>query len=145
MSKRARKLLGGIVLALLTAYVGLYFYSITLPKKGSSDGWSVTWDGRGEPRVASVDPDGAAANSLQVGDEFIAINGVKIKDDPGLVGISNRVPPGTRYTLTIRRGGELRDVVIQTTPHQGRVQFDRHYYINLLFLLTAWIIFLLKP
>jgi serine phosphatase RsbU (regulator of sigma subunit) len=145
MTKRVRILLGGIVLALLTAYVGLYFYSITLPKKGSSDGWSGTWDGRGEPRVASVDPNGAASNSLQVGDEFIAINGVKIKDDPGLLGISNRVPPGTRYTLTIRRGGELRDVVIQTIPNQGRVQFDRLYYVSLLFLLTAWIIFLLRP
>src|SRR5215475_4835971 len=145
MTKRARILLGGIVLALLTAYIGVYIYSITLPKKGSSDGWSGTWDGKGEPRVASVDPNGAAANSLQVGDEFIAINGVKIKDDPGLLGISLRVPPGTRYTLTIRRGGELRDVVIQTIPHQGRVQFDRIYYVNLLFLLTAWIIFLLRP
>src|SRR5262245_3131300 len=145
MCKRARKLLGGIVLALPTAYVGLYFYSVTWPKKGSSDGWSGTGDGRGEPRVASVDPDGAAANSLQVGDEFIAINGVKIKDDPGLLSISDRVPPGTRYTLTIRRGGELRDVVIQTIPHQGRVRFDRLYYVSLLFLLTAWIIFLLRP
>jgi serine phosphatase RsbU (regulator of sigma subunit) len=145
MTKRARILLGGIVLALLTAYVGVYIYSITLPKKGSSDGWSGTWDGNGEPRVASVDPNGAAANSLQVGDEFIAINGVKIKDDPGLLSISDRVPPGTRYTLTIRRAGELRDVEIQTVPHQGRVQFDRLYYVNLLFLLTAWIIFLLRP
>src|SRR5215475_7841067 len=144
MTKRARILLGGIVLALLTAYVGLYIYSLTLPKKGSSDGWSGTWDGKGEPRVVSVDPNGPAT-SLQIGDVFIAINGVKIKDDPGLLSISDRVPPGTRYTLTIRRGGELRDVVIQTIPHQGRVQFDRIYYVNLLFLLTAWIIFVLRP
>ncbi len=144
MTKRARILLGGIVLSLLTAYIGVYIYSITLPKKGSSDGWSGTWDGKGEPRVVSVDPNGPAT-SLQIGDVFIAINGVKIKDDPGLLSISDRVPPGTRYTLTIRRGGELRDVVIQTIPHQGRVQFDRLYYVNLLFLLTAWIIFLLRP
>src|SRR5215813_14581019 len=98
MTKRARILLGGLVLTLLTAYIGVYIYSITLPKKGSSDGWSVTWDGRGEPRVIGVNPNGPAT-SLQIGDEFIAINGVKIKDDPSLLGIGLRVPPGTRYTL----------------------------------------------
>src|SRR5262245_15982418 len=145
MTKRARILLGGIVLALLTAYIGVYIYSITLPRKGSSDGWSGTWDGKGEPRVTSVDPNGASANSLQVGDEFIAINGVKIKDDPRLLEYSNNVPPGTRYTLTIRRAGELRDVEIQTVPHQGRINFDPYYYVCLLFLATAWIVFLLRP
>jgi serine phosphatase RsbU (regulator of sigma subunit) len=140
-----RVLLGGIVLGLLTAYVGVYIYSITRPKKGSSDGWSGTWDGKGEPRVNSVDPNGPAANGLQVGDEFIAINGVKIRDDPRILGYSDRVPPGTRYTLTIRRAGELRDVEIQTAPHQGRIKFDPYYYISLLFLVTAWIVFLLRP
>src|SRR5262249_51297647 len=145
MTKRARILLGGLVLTLLTAYIGIYVYSITLPKKGSSDGWSGTWDGKGEPRVTSVDPNGATANSLQVGDEFIAINGVKIKDDPRLLEYSNNVPPGTRYTLTIRRAGELRDVEIQTVPHQGRINFDPYYYVCLLFLATAWIVFLLRP
>src|SRR5215471_13556950 len=106
MSKRVRILLGGIVLALLSAYLGVYVYSITLPKKGSSDGWSGTWDYKSEPRVTSVEPNGPATG-LQVGDEFIAINGVIIKDDPRILGISDRVPPGTRYTLTIRRTGEL--------------------------------------
>jgi serine phosphatase RsbU (regulator of sigma subunit) len=145
MTKRARIFLGGVVLALLTAYVGLYIYSITLPKKGSSDGWSGTWDGKGEPRVVSVDADGAAANRLQVGDEFIAINGVKIKDDPRMLEYVKGVPPGTRYTMTIRRAGELRDVEIQTVPHRGRVNFDPYYYVSLLFLATAWIVFLLRP
>jgi hypothetical protein len=58
MSKRVRILLGGIVLGLLTAYIGVYVYSITLPRKGSSDGWSGSWDGKGEPYVTSVDRDG---------------------------------------------------------------------------------------
>src|SRR5882672_9909702 len=144
MSKRVRILLGVIVLGLLSAYFSVYVYSITLPKKGSSDGLTVTWEGRGEPRVNSVDPNGPAT-SLQIGDEFIAMNGKKIKDDPRILGISDSVPPRPRYTLTIRRAGELRDVVIQTIPHQGHTQFDRLYYVNLLFLLTAWIIFLLRP
>src|SRR5215475_9423454 len=134
MSKRARILLGGIVLALLTAYVGLYIYSITLPKKGSSDGWAGTWAGKGEPHIVSVDPNSPAANVLQIADELIAINGVRIKDDPRVLAYSEGVPPGTRYTMTIRRAGELRDVEIQTVPHQGSINFDPYYYVSLLFL-----------
>src|SRR5215813_152121 len=145
MTKRARILLGGLVLALLTAYVGVYIYSITLPKKGSSDGWAGTWVGKGEPHIVRVDPNSPAANVLQVGDELIAIDGVKIKEDPRVLAYSDRVPPGTRYTLTIRRAGELRDVEIQTVPHQGRIKFDPYYYVSLLFLVTAWIVFLLRP
>jgi sigma-B regulation protein RsbU (phosphoserine phosphatase) len=144
MSKRVRILLGCILLTLMSAYYGVYVYSITLPKKGSSDGWSGFWDGKGEPRITSVESNGPATE-LQVGDEFIAINGVKIRDDPRILNYYNNVPPGTRYTLTIRRAGELRDVTIQTVPHQGHVQFDRLYYVHLLLLLTAWIIFLLRP
>src|SRR5687767_7300224 len=114
MSKGMRKLLGGIVLGLLSTYMGLYIYSITLPKKGSDDGMSAFWDGRGEPRVTSVDPEGGATG-LQVGDEILAINGRKIREDPNLLESNDNAPPGTRYTLKIRREGELRDVEIQTT------------------------------
>lgn len=144
MSKRARILLGGIVLALLSAYFGLYVYSITLPRKGSSDGWSGTWDGTGLPRITGADPKGPAAG-LQIGDEIVAINGVKVEDDPRILGYGNSSPPGTRYTMTIRRAGELREVAIQTIPHQGRVKFDPFYYLSLLFLVTAWAVFLLRP
>jgi serine phosphatase RsbU (regulator of sigma subunit) len=144
MSKRVRILLGGIVLGLLSAYVGLYFYSLTLPKKGSSDGWSGTWDGAGDPRVVSVDPDGGAT-SLQVGDELIAINSVKIKENPNVLGDSGGAPPGTRFTFTVRRAGELRDVEIRTLAHEEGVKFDPYYYVSLLLLGPAWIVFLLRP
>src|SRR5262249_43934759 len=40
---------------------------------------------------------------------------------------------------------ELRDVEIQTVPHQGRIKFDPLWYIGLLFLGVAWIVFLLRP
>lgn len=143
MSKRVRILLGGILLALMSTYFGVYIYSITLPKKGSYPGFSAAWDGRGEPHVTSVDPNGLATD-LQVGDELIAINGVKIRDDPRVL-INRETPPGTRDGITIRRSGELRDVVIQTVPHQGGIRFDPMYYISLLFLLTGWTVFLLRP
>jgi sigma-B regulation protein RsbU (phosphoserine phosphatase) len=144
MSKRDRILLGGLLLALMSAYFGVYIYSITLPQKGSNDGWDGYWDGRGGPRVTEVDPK-SLATGLQVGDEFIAINGVKVKDDPRVLGYGDTAPPGTRYTLTVRRAGELRDIVVQTIPHEGRIQFDPFYYISLLFLVTGWMVFLLRP
>ncbi|HEX9003822.1 MAG TPA: PDZ domain-containing protein, partial [Blastocatellia bacterium] len=144
MPKGVRILLGAAVLSLMSAYFGIYVYSVTLPKKGSSDGFSASWDGTGDPRVKSVDPDSPATGLVQVGDEMIAIDGINIKDNPNIL-LGNEMPPGTRFTLTIRRVGELRDVSILTVPHRGRVQFDTFYYINLLFLLTAWVIFLLRP
>ncbi len=144
MTKRTHILLGGILLALMSANVGLYIYSMFLPPKGSYHGWDGTWDGKGEPRVTSVDPNGPATG-LQVGDEFTAIDGVKIRDDPRIIDYNIRVPPGTRYTMTIRRAGELRDVAIRTVPHQIRRRFNPVVLVGVLYLLTGWIVFLLRP
>ncbi|MEP7342301.1 MAG: SpoIIE family protein phosphatase [Acidobacteriota bacterium] len=144
MSKRVRILLGGTLLTLMSLYFAIYVYSITLPKKGSSDGFSASWDGISDPRITSIDPDGPATGLLQVGDDMIAIDGVKIRDNPGLL-INNYRPPGTRFTLTIRRAGELRDVSILTIPYKTGHYFDPYHYISLLFLLTAWAVFLLRP
>ena len=75
------------------------------PPKGSELGVVLNRDGNGEPRVTSVNPRGPAANALQVGDEVIAINNVKISDDHRFLFID--VPPGTTQTLTLRRAGVL--------------------------------------
>jgi len=144
MSKRVRILLGGILLALMSAHAGAYIYSISLPKKGSNDGWYGTMDSIGDPVITNLDSNGLAAG-LQVGDKIIAINGVKISKDLRILNYGDSAPPGTRYMMTIRRGSESRDITIQTIPHQGRTPFDRFYYVNLLFLLTGWIVFLLRP
>jgi serine phosphatase RsbU (regulator of sigma subunit) len=149
MSKRVRIILGGLLLTLMTVNFGAHIYSMFLPPPGSSDGWSGTWSGQGDPKITGVNADGPAT-ALQVGDEIIAINGIKIKDDPRLLGYGYTVPPGTRFTMTIRRAGELRDLEIQTVPHQWRLQqwyqrFNALYIVLLIFLLTAWAIFLLRP
>src|SRR5262245_47619038 len=140
MTKRARILLGGMVLALMSSHVIAYTYSVSLPKKGSYSGWETN---RGKKLVViRVDPDGPATD-LRVGDEVIAINGVKITEGSLSKGAS--APPGTRETLTIRRAGELRDVTYQTVPHKTRKSFDPHYFVGLLSLLTRWGVFLLRP
>src|SRR5262245_8861936 len=143
MTKRARILFGGILLALMSTYLVLYVYSISLPKKGSYGGFNASWDGKGEPRINRVDPTVLVAD-FQVGDELIAIDGVKIRDYPRVL-IDKDPPPGTRMTYTIRRAGQLRDVTVQTIPHRERLQFHPIYYIYLLFLLTSWGVFLLRP
>jgi serine phosphatase RsbU (regulator of sigma subunit) len=143
MTKRARILLGSILLAVMSAYFVVYGYSLYLPRKGSYAGFNANWDGKGEPRIVSVDPTVLVAD-FQIGDELIAVDGVKIRDDPRVL-IDNEQPPGTRVTLTIRRTGQLRDVTFQTIPHKERVRFNPIYYIYLLFLLTAWGVFLLRP
>ncbi len=144
MSKRVRIALGATVLLLMSVYFGLYVYSVFLPRKGSSDGFSASWDGTGQPRIVGVDADSPATGLVQVGDEMIAINGVNIRENPSIL-LGNELPPGTRFTLTIRRAGQLQDISILTVPHRGRIQFGTFYYVNLLFLLTAWAIFLLRP
>ena len=143
MSKRVQILLGGILLALMSANFVLYVYSLSLLKRGSYYGFNASWNGESEPRVTGVNP-GVLAADFQVGDELIAIDGVKIRNDPRVL-IDNNQPPGTRITFTIRRAGALRDVTIQTVPHWERNRFDPIYCINLLFLLTGWAVFLLRP
>jgi serine phosphatase RsbU (regulator of sigma subunit) len=143
MSKHLRILLGGMVLALMSSHVISYIYSVSLPKKGGYAGWTAAPSkNKGEWLVIRVDPDGPATE-LRIGDEVIAINGVKIKWDTRYLGASE--PPGTRETLTIRRAGELLDVTYQTVPNKTRKRFDPHYFVSILFLLTGWGVFLLRP
>jgi len=144
MSKRMRILLGGILLTLMSVYFAIYVYSITLPRKGSSDGFSATWDTVGDPRITNVDANSPSSGLLQPGDEIVAINGIKVMENPGVL-LNSDNPPGTRLTLTVRRAGELRDATITTVPYATGVRFDPTHYISILFLLTGWAVFLLRP
>ncbi len=152
MSKRVRVLLGGILLTLMSANFAATIYSMLTPPRppeGSDDGMEMVWDGRGEPRVTRVDPDGPATE-FRVGDEVIAINGVKIRDNPRILIDAGPEPPGTRNTLTIRRAGELRDITIQSVPHKpvsqkNRTRIDLFYLTVILHLLTGWLVILFRP
>ncbi|MCI0659663.1 MAG: PDZ domain-containing protein [Acidobacteria bacterium] len=148
--KIVRLLTGILLLIFLTICLGAKIYSQLVPPgtpKGSYSGFELFWDGTGEPRVTRVNPRGPAADVLQVGDEVIAIDGVKISDDPRILFIN--VSPGTIQTLTRRRGGDSRDVVIQTIPHDPATKsknrrYDPHQIVGIPFLLAGWIIFLLR-
>jgi serine phosphatase RsbU (regulator of sigma subunit) len=150
MTKILRVILGFLLLIFLTISLAVKIYSLLAPpapKRGSDPGMELNWSGAGEPRVTSVNPRGPAAGVLQIGDEVIAVDGIKIRDDPRILFID--VPSGTRQTLTIRREGELRNVVIQTVPHQlispdDRQRFDPHQIAGIFLLLAGWLIFLLR-
>src|SRR5262245_49297240 len=148
--KIARVLIGILLLIFLTLCLAAKIYSQLIPPgppKGSDSGYGLFWDGTGEPRVTRVNPRGPAADVLQVGDEVIAIDGLKIRDDPRILLI--KLPPGTIQTLTRRRGGDSRDVVIQTIPYSPETlpktrRYDPHQIAGIPFLLVGWIIFLLR-
>jgi C-terminal processing protease CtpA/Prc len=53
-------------------------------------------------RIISVDQNGPATE-LRPGDEFVSINGLTLRDDPKLLNYNRRVPPGTSYTIVVRR------------------------------------------
>ena len=144
MSKRVRILLGIILLTLMSTYLAIYVYSTFLPRKGSSDGFSASWDGTGDPHITNVDENSPSSGVLQPGDELVAINGIKILDNPGIL-LNSDNPPGTRLTYTVRRSGELRDATITTVPYVSGVRFDPIHYISILFLVTGWAVFLLRP
>src|SRR5262249_51666577 len=142
MTKRMRILSGGVLLVIMTVNLGATITSILRPPHESDTGFKASWDGKGEPRITAVDPH-RPAPGLQVGDEWIAIDGIRIRDNPTI--LTREVPPGTRVTITIRHQGELRDVVIQTVPPQFHIQFDPFILVMILFLLTGWMVFLLRP
>src|SRR5262245_56727574 len=152
MSKHLRLLFGCLLLALMSANFAANIYSMLTPPRapeGSDDGMVIRWDYRGEPRVISVDPEGPATE-FKVGDEVIAINGMKFRDDPRVLIGAAPVPPGTRVTLTIRRAGELRDFTFHTVPNRpvpqkNSARIEWFYLTVILYLLTAWLVIMFRP
>jgi phosphoserine phosphatase RsbU/P len=145
MSKRMRILVGGGLLTLMTAGFLVHLAGFVLPPLGSDNGFEASWEGVGEPHINRVDPNGPAAGRLQPRDEIVAVNGVKFQENPAVVTAAVPISPGTRTMFTIRREGRLIDVEITSIPSREKVEFDTDLLIVLLYLLIAWIVFLLKP
>jgi sigma-B regulation protein RsbU (phosphoserine phosphatase) len=140
MSKRRRLILGIGFFALMLVYciAGLL---LDLANLGSKDAWRGRGS-HGEYYITEADP-GGPAKALRAGDRILAMNGVSLKEDPRALGFSNRTPPGTPYTMTVKRGEQELTVNLTTIPRPN-TGFPWSRLVPLIFWLTGGLIFLLK-
>ncbi len=147
MKNKRRLILGSLFFALLFFYFGVRVYFVFF-HIGSYDGWSGEQQGFDKPPlVTRTDPKGPATVLLP-GDEFLAINGITPRQDPSIMNFAGRVPPGTNYTMTVRRNGQelsFRLVTVENLAQQPDWGQKVFLLIYLIFLLTGLFVFLLKP
>jgi hypothetical protein len=118
MNKR-RFLLGILFFALMFFYVGVHAYFVFF-HLSSYDGWTATRSSINAPAViVSVDPTGPSA-ALQKGDEFLSINGITPAQDPDIFNFNRRVPPGTTYSMAVRRDGQEHSLLAPNRPAIGK-------------------------
>ena len=146
LKNKRRLILGSLIFALLFFYLGVRAYFVFV-HVGSYDGWT-SQQNLSEERwfITAVDPKGPAT-ALQVGDEFLAINGITRAQDANILNFNRRVSPGTNYEMTVRRNGQVLTIPLRTVEVTQRRNnsIERAYvFISPLFVLTALIIFLLK-
>lgn len=146
MKKNWRLIIGSFVFALLlTHWVGNTRLGFWQP--GSYDGWSGSRTASRAAVIISVDANGPAT-ALQIGDEILSINGFSVNDDnPQILNFNQTVPPGTRYSMLIRRAGQQLEIPLQTVAYANqRLNFARIWMtlVYLLFLLTGGFVFLLR-
>src|SRR5262249_24568753 len=135
-----RFILGIAFFALLLVYSAASFY-VWLYLPGSAAGWH--WSGCcGEFQVRQIDPQGPA-QELRPGDKIIAINGLKVAEHPHALFGEYRLPPGSRYVMTVERNGQELTLTWQTIPRR-RGPFPWNKTIPLLFWLSGLLVLLLK-
>src|SRR5581483_5907031 len=140
MNKQVRYILFISFFAVMLTYwvAGLYE---DLARPGSDDGWRAPGQ-YGVYYIADVNQQ-SPAKELRKGDQVIAINGVRLADDPRMLNLSRRVPPGTHYTITVLRDGQELTFTLQTFPRPpGPFPWGR--LVPPLFWLTGLFVFLLK-
>lgn len=127
-------------LMLSYSIVGLY---LDLVRPGSDDGWRGSGTA-GVYHIIGTDEDSPAYGRLRAGDQILAINGMSVATDPTMLGLAGRVPPGTRYTITVKREGQELTVELRTIPRRP-APFPWGRLIPPLFWLTGLLVFMLKP
>ena len=139
-SKQVRLIFGGAFFALLLAYCAASFY-IWLYPPGSDGAWHGSGS-YGEYHITRIDPQ-SPAKDLRPGDKIIAINGVKVAEQPDALGDEYRLPPGSPYSMTVERDGRELTFTWQTIARQ-RGSFPYNKLVVLLFWLSGLLVLLLK-
>lgn len=122
MKRRILNISIGIYLALvfisasITAYYNLHLIYSTDADMSSNRGWSVEFR-RDRAKLSMVKSDGPAANVLRPGDEIVSINDQPKNSWVEVETAFNKIPAGSRYKITIKRGGSLLDLTLTTVPN----------------------------
>jgi sigma-B regulation protein RsbU (phosphoserine phosphatase) len=140
MNSPVRFILGIAFFALLLVYNAASFY-VWLYPPGSFAGWYVS-GGFGEYQVGQIDPQGPA-QELRPGDKIIAVNGLKIANYPRAIDNEYRLPPGSRYAMTVERNGQEMTFAWQTIPRR-RGSFPWDKLVSLLSWLSGLIVLSIK-
>jgi sigma-B regulation protein RsbU (phosphoserine phosphatase) len=139
-SKQVRLIFGGAFFALLSVYCAASFYIWFYPP-GSDGGWHGSGS-YGEYHITRIDPQ-SPARDLRPGDKIIAVNGVKVAEHADALGAEYRLPPGSRYAMTVERDGRELTFTWQTIA-RPRGSFPSNKLIALLFWLVGLLVLLLK-
>src|SRR5215510_12931012 len=139
-SKQVRLIFSGVFFALLLAYCAASFYVWFYPP-GSDVGWHGS-GAYGKFHITYIDPQ-SPAKDLRPGDKITAINGVKVAEHAGVLDDEYRLPPGSRYSMTVERNGQELTFAWQTIPRQ-RGSFPWNRLIPLLFCLSGLLVLSLK-
>jgi len=149
MSVRLRLIIGIPFFALMFFFLGLRVYTRVALQEYSLRGWNAEWrDGR--VVIADVIPDLPATGVLRKGDVVVAFWSERRDETPLVTQDYWRVPPDTRYKLTVSRDGQSLELPLQTTrisfggPSSGALYF--FYMLTfLLFIITGVTVYLLRP
>lgn len=146
MTKRLKLICIGLFFAVMFVNVGANFYSHWAERiVYSQRGWEATRVD-GKPAIYTVDADGPAA-VLRAGDEIVSLKAELQEAFPVLNRRSCDAPPGTRYKLTVHRGGQTLDfdLVTAAIPLSSWFFDFAHDLSSLAFLVIGLAVFLLKP
>lgn len=70
----------------------------------------------GQPQIAAVVADGAAASTLKIGDVVTQIDGAEVKSSTAAVEAIGAKKPGESVTMTVEREGKPQTFTIETRP-----------------------------
>jgi hypothetical protein len=150
---RSRSIFVVLVLALTLAYsVAVYVQVIPLRRSLDERGWNASPRvPDGAEAVERVDPAGAAAGVLQIGDEVIALNGEQVEySDQKMESAYGRVARGGSYAMTVRRAGQTLDLTLQSRRAPVTAWLFYPWRLAVLFLTLVYLavgfgVFALKP
>jgi phosphoserine phosphatase RsbU/P len=119
MKRRVLNIFVGLyfLLMFVNAAVGAYqmVRSLKLYDKASVPGWRIEpWSGR--MRVRAIESDEPSASQLRIGDEIVSINSKPLDNPYNVLKPFENIPPGSTYTITVRREGQLLDFTLKTRP-----------------------------